>query len=192
MNPFTIFALILQLASAQSSATPLDRMRAKTALDPVTSLTAVQIAGQYANPSKELIKRVGPPLDGNNLYIFPDKTYVYCEWGDVMQNTVFDKGTWNFAEGVLALKSDPEIKWDTRLERRFLAVRRPSHSDEILLVGIEEELPYFEKKAGDDPELMLLIVAKQREEPLRQAEAGKLKTNLMREGWRPDFFRKQP
>jgi len=192
MNPITIFALILQLASDQSSATPLDRMRAKTALDPVTSLTAVQIAGQYASPPKELIKRVGPPLAGNNLYIFPDKTYVYCEWADVMENTVFDKGTWSFAEGVLELKSDPEIRWNPRLERRFLAVRRPSHSDEILLIGIEGELPYFEKKAGDDPELMLLIVAKQREKPLSQAESAKLKTNLMREGWRPDFFRKQP
>lgn len=192
MNPITIFLLILQLASAQSSATPLDRMRAKTALDPVTNLTAVQIAGQYANPSKELVKRVGPPLAGNSLYIFPDKTYVYCEWADVMENTVFDKGTWSFAEAVLELKSDLEITWDPRLERKFLAVQRPSHSEEILLVGIEKELPYFEKKAGDDPELMLLIVSKQREKPFSQAETAKLKANLMREGWRPDFFRKQP
>jgi hypothetical protein len=106
-----------------------------------------------------------------------------------MQNTVFDKGAWSFSEGVLRLKSAPEITWDSRLERTFLAVRRASHAKEILLVGIEKNLPYFEKHGGDDPELMLLIVARQKEKIISQSEAARLEADLMRTAWRPEFFR---
>jgi hypothetical protein len=189
MNWLTLLAILLQLATGQSAAGPLDRIQAKITVAAVTNLTPVQMAGEYNNPSKELIARVGPPLAGNTLYIFPDKTYIYCEWADVMQNTVFDKGTWAFSDGVLRLKSAPEIKWDPRLEHAFLPVRRISHAREILLVGIQKNLPYFEKHAGDDPELMLLIVAKQRENMISQSEAAKLEVDLIRTAWRPDFFR---
>lgn len=192
MNWLTLLAILLQLVNAPSAASPLDRIQAKMTVVSVANLTLVQIAGQYKNPSNELIKRVGGPLSGNSLYIFPDNTYIYCEWADIMPNTVFDKGTWSFSEGVLRLKSAPEITWDPELERRFLAVRRPFHAKEIILVGIEKELPYFEKDAGDDPELMLLIVARLRDKAVSQASAAGLKASLMREGWRPDFFRKQP
>jgi hypothetical protein len=54
-------------------------MQAKTAVEPITNLTPEQFAGKYANPSQELVKRVGPPLARNNLYLFPYNTYVYCE-----------------------------------------------------------------------------------------------------------------
>jgi hypothetical protein len=56
-------------------------------------------------------------------------------------------------------------------------------------VGIDRELQYFEEKAGDDPELMLLIVGRQRDRTINQAETPKIKAKLMREGWRPEFFR---
>jgi hypothetical protein len=191
MNWLTLLVLLVQLANGQSAASPLNRIQAKIRVAPVINLTPVQIAGQYANPSKELVKRVGPPLSGDNLYIFPDKTYVFCRWADVMENTIFDKGAWSFAGGILELKSDPEITWDDpELERRFLVVRRSSHTEEILLVGINRAVPYFEKNAGDDPELMLLIVGMQKENIISQSEGSKLKANLMRTAWRPDFFRK--
>jgi hypothetical protein len=122
-------------------------------------------------------------------FIFPDKTFVYCEWADVMSNTVFDKGTWSLSGDILELKSVSEVTWEPHLERRFLAVRRHSQSREILLVGIDRELQYFEEKAGDDPELMLLIVGRQRDRTINQAETPKIKAKLMREGWRPEFFR---
>jgi hypothetical protein len=32
---------------------------------------------------KGLVQPVGPPLVEHSLYIFPDKTYVYCEWAVV-------------------------------------------------------------------------------------------------------------
>lgn len=180
---------VQQLTDGQSAATALVRLRAKTAVDPVTNLLPEQIAGQYANPSKEFVKRVGPSLL-NNLYIFPDKTYLYCEWAVFMPTTVFDKGTWSFAGGVLELSSDWKVTWNPDLERRFLAVRRPSRSEEILLVGVENALRRFEKQGVGDPELMLLTIAKQRVKKISRAETTGLKATLMREGWRPDSFGK--
>ena len=71
-------------------------------------------------------------------------------------------------------------------------MRRVAHGDEVLLVGIEKSLPYFEKEAGSDPELMLEIVGLQREGSLSQAASMELKAKLMREAWRPEFFDQKP
>jgi hypothetical protein len=191
MRVLLLFALVLQFVSGQPATDPLNAIRAKITVDSLSNPTEVQIAGQYANPSKELVKRVGGALEGENLYLFPDKSYLYCKWSDVLPNTVFDKGTWSLADDVLDLKSDPEIAWDSTLERKLLVLRRSSHKEEILLVGMERSLPYFEKHAGDDPELMLLIVALQRETAVSAASTASLKTRLMREAWRPSFFRHQ-
>ena len=80
MSLVTLLVLFIQFLSLQSAASPLERMRAKTAIEQVTNLPPAGLAGQYKNPSKELISRVGPPLSGNSLYIFPDASFVYCEW----------------------------------------------------------------------------------------------------------------
>ena len=191
MNFVTVLILLLHLGSGQSGPSPLERLRAKIAVDPVTELTPVQFAGQYSNPSKEVMKRWGGgTLSEDNLYIFPDKTYIYCEWADIMPTIVIDMGTWSFIGGVLELKSDPEITWDHRLERRFLAVRRPAHNGEILLVGTDRDIKYFEENAGDDPEFMLLLNSKGRERILSRSGTARLKAKLMRESWRPEYFRK--
>jgi hypothetical protein len=190
MSLVTLLVLFIQFLSLQSAASPLERLRAKTAIDSVTNLAPATLAGQYKNPSKELISRVGPPLSGNSLYIFPDESFVYCEWADVMLPTVFDKGTWSFVGDTLELKSASDVTWDPRLERRFLVVRRSARAEEILLVGKERGLAYFEKESGDDPELMLLIVGRQRDKVISRTETAKLKAKLMREGWKPGSFRK--
>jgi hypothetical protein len=136
-----------------SNLSSFNRIRAKITIDSLPNLTGTQIAGRYTNPSKELIKETGLPLAGEKLYIFPDNSYIYCKWADVMLDTVFDKGVRRLDGGILELKSDPEIVWDPELEREFVAVRRPSHKDEILLMGLKKSLPYFEKHPGDEPEL---------------------------------------
>jgi hypothetical protein len=190
MGLFTFLVLLGQLAAAQPTRTPLERVQARTPVDIITNLTTAQFAGQYTYPSSDLRKRVGPSLSGNDLYLFPDKTYVYCEWSDIVPTTVYDKGIWNVSAGILELKSDPEITWDPELERRFLVIHRSSRLDEILLVGVEKELRNFEQEVGDDREFMLLLVGRQRDTKISLAEAAKLKSRLMREAWRPEWFQK--
>ena len=107
-----------------------------------------------------------------------------------MPDTIYDKGTWSLTGAFHELKSDTKITWDPELERKFLAVRRRSNPNEILLVGIERDIRYFEENAGDDPEFMLLINSKGRERMLSRSETTNLKAKLMRQSWRPGFFRK--
>jgi hypothetical protein len=106
-----------------------------------------------------------------------------------MPITVYDKGSWNLSEDILELKSASEVTWDPDLDRRFLIVRRPSHPKENLLLGMDKDLQHFEEGAGDDPVLTLLIVGRQRDRIIGQAETAKLKTSLLREGWKPRCFR---
>ena len=111
-----------------------------------------------------------------------------------MPTTVYDKGTWDISDGILKLTSSPEITWNPEVERRFLVVHRRSQAAEILLVGIDEKLPYFEEQAGDDPEIMQLIVAKQHAgtQLTVRLKTAQLKAQLMRESWRPEYSGKQP
>jgi hypothetical protein len=176
----------LQVAVVPSAGDLVRRLQART---PVEAIPSIELAGKYSYPPEEIRKLAGPPMSGNDLYLFPDKTYVYCEWGDILQNTIYDKGSWSFSKGILDLKSDRELPWNTDPDWRFLPVHRSSHSDEILLVEIES-LPYFEKKAGRDPEFMLLLVAKQRESVINATEGPQLKVGLMRDAWKPDSFQK--
>src|SRR5439155_210966 len=86
-------------------------------------------------------------LRGEELYLFPDGTYIYCEWADIEPLTLRDKGAWKLADGLVVLTSDRDVTWDPDTEPKYVAVRRRSHYHEILLVGIGRDLSYFEENA---------------------------------------------
>jgi hypothetical protein len=184
----TLLLLAAPVGARPSVATPLERLRAKVQVDAVTEVAAAQLAGQYTSASKELQKRIGPFLSGNDLYLFPDGTYIFCEWTDIEPVTVYDKGTWVFTDGQVALTSDSQVTWKPRVERSYVAVHRPSRAQEVLLVGTGRDLDYFEKHAGDDPEFMLLVVAKKKEKGFSKQEADRVKATLMKDAWRPKYF----
>jgi hypothetical protein len=183
---------LAQLATSLTANEAVERLRAKTPVDPVVYANVERLAGKYTTTSSELRKRVGPFLAGDDLYLFPDGTYIYCEWADIEPVTVHDKGTWSMAEGLVQLKSGPDVTWDPGkyrwYDRTYVAVRRSSRNDEVLLIGVEYALPYFEKKAGDDPAFTLLINAKKRETTISRAKAATLKSRLLKESWRPEYF----
>jgi len=89
---------------------------------------------------------------------------------------------------VVKLTSAPDVTWDPEAERMYLAVRRPSRKNEILLVGLERALSYFETKAHEDPEFTLLLVAKVRTNGFSSKVAAKLKAKLVQDAWRPQDF----
>src|SRR6266480_6371654 len=106
-------------------------------------------------------REIGAGLSGDDLYLFPDGTYIYNEWADIEPTTIRDKGTWKIAEGLVQLTSDRDVTWDAGAERKYIAVRRRSRTDEILLIGTEGALIRFEEDAKDEPEIELLVVCKQ-------------------------------
>jgi hypothetical protein len=167
----------------------LARLRAKLAVEPVTDTSLARLAGQYTSSSEELRRRVGGFLSGNDLYLFADRSYIYCEWADIEPDTIHDKGAWQVRDGFLELKTSADVTWKPKVEREYIIVHRASRPDEIVLVGAKDGLSYFEQNAGDDPELMLLIVSKVRNTPFTRSKSAKLKARLMRESWRPEYFR---
>ncbi len=180
------FLAFAELAVSETSSAPLDRLRAHVPVDLISGVPASAIAGHYSSHPKELGRSA---LSGNDFYLFPDGSYLYLEWGDVEPRTVRDKGTWTFSSGELQLKSDPDVTWDPGAGRTYLVVHRESKPTEVLLIGLGRALSYFEEKADDDPNYMLLLVAKTRTESFHQKSAARIKTRLMREAWKPEYFR---
>ena len=193
-NFLTILLMVFggQATEKTSTLTPLERLQAKVSVESLGPVDMSKIAGHYANPSKEFVRKIGGVLSGDDLYLFPDGTYIYCEWADVQPLTIYDKGQWTFTNGAVELKSDPDVTWDPKADRTYVAVRRRSHRKEILLVGLGSDLPYFEQEARDDPESMLLIVCKGRRGKLTPASSKRVKAQLLEQSWHPEDFKEMP
>jgi len=184
-----IVALMLESSNRKGAQTPLERLQAKIDVVSVTNLTVLQVAGQFNNPSEEQ-KRITPPMGGDSLFLFPDKTYIYTSVSDLPPDTISDKGTWTVDKDIVQLKSDKDVTWKSkRTERKYILVRRRGHDGELFVVGTEYELPYFEKNAKDDPKFMFLLCSLKRERTITEAETAGLHQKLMREKWKPNFYR---
>jgi hypothetical protein len=187
-----ILFLLAQLATSPTAHEAVEQVRAKTPVEGVAAANLERLAGRYTSESKELRKRIGGFLSGDDLYLFADGSYIYCEWADIEPTTVHGKGTWKLTEGLVELKSDPEVTWDPgkyrQYDRRYVALHRSSRNHEIMLIGVQYALSYFEKEASDDPAFMLLVVGKQREATFSQAATKALKARLLKESWRPEYF----
>jgi hypothetical protein len=182
-----------QRSSATRSLSPeigLEGLRSKMDVERVGDLTTNAVAGQYSSSPDELRKRV-VPLSGDELYLFPDGSYIYLFWSDIPPATIQDKGHWVASEGEVRLTSDSDITWSPGAERRYLLVRRRSHLQEILAIGLERDIPYFEKNADRDPEFQLLIGSKMQISRISSKESAQLKEKLMHDAWRPDFYARE-
>jgi hypothetical protein len=194
--PNFVSILLLAVFSQSTVEAPasdaLERLRAKVSIESLASLDMSGVAGHYTNPPKDLVKRIGGVLNGDDLYLFPDETYIYCEWADVQPLTIYDKGTWTFTSGAVELRSDSDVTWDPEADRTYLAVRRRSKKKEVLLVGTHSDLSRFETESQDDPELTLLIVCKGRRGKLTRAASQIVKTQLLEQSWHPEYFKEKP
>ncbi len=182
---FTVCSVLL-LLGAGPSLSPVARLRAKVPVVGVSD-AAREVAGKYSSAHPELKDRRLWLHSGRNLYLFSDQSYIYCEWGDLLDETVYDKGTWHFEDSRIELQSDPEVTWPTRGQRAYVAVRRVTRQ-EILLVGLDWDLPEFEAHANDRPEFMLLLHSYTRLEPLKPDSTTHVKTELLKRAWNPAFF----
>jgi hypothetical protein len=166
------------------------RLRSKIDVQRVGAPTMKSVAGHYSSNSDELRTQV-VPMGGHDLYLFPDGSYLYLEWSDIPPTTIGDKGKWAVSQSEVRLTSDPDIRWKPRAERHYLLIHRSSHANEILMVGADSDSRYFEQNAKDDPEFMLFLVSKARINGISEKEASELKEKLMRDAWRPDFYKSE-
>jgi hypothetical protein len=183
-----IVLLLLQFPQHKATQTPLERLQAKIDVVSVGSLTPLQVAGQFNNPSEELNKRT-PPMGRDSLFLFPDKTYIYTFVTDIPPDTISDKGTWTLNGDIVDLQSDKDVTWRSkRAERRYVLVRRAGHDGQLFAVGTQRHLMYFEEHAKGNPEYMFLLNNLRREGAIVEAETAALHKKLMQEKWKPEFY----
>jgi hypothetical protein len=180
--------LLMVMANATAQADRLRQLQEKIPVECVSGLTLERLAGKYSNPPRE----IGAGLSGDDLYLFPDGTYVYDEWADIEPTTIRDKGKWKTAKGFVQLSSDTDVTWSAGAERKYMAVRRRSRTDEILLIGTEGAMARFDEDAKDEPEIELLVICKERLRTISSGETARLKRRLIRQSWRPEYFRSHP
>jgi len=184
-----VVALLPAQAGLKTPPTPIERLQAKIDVVSVPNLSPSEIAGQYTNPSAELRKLL-PPMGSENLFLFPDKTYIYTFVADLPPETIADKGTWSLDKEILELHSDKDITWNTKMvERRHLIVRRRAYPRELFLMGLDWHLSHFERDAKADPEFMFLLCSLKRERSISAQETEPLRKKLMQEKWQPEFYK---
>lgn len=179
--------LVFQFPHLESGGTGFDRIRSKIGIESGPS-DSTKIAGLYINPPNEIAQKSDSSTISSNLYLFPDRTYLFAERGSLIPATIFDKGIWRVEGVVLVLRSDPDVRWNPDLERRFLMLHRTSHSEESLLVGAEKAVNRFEVLAQGNPEVALLTVAKQRIKIITAEQAMRVRDDVMRKEWHPERF----
>lgn len=150
------------------------------------------LPAHYSNISSETQRRAGPALSGEDYYLFPDHSYFYIQWADIMQPTIYDRGIWLFQKGFVELQSDHTLQQkELPRDRRFIPLYYDiSGKHTLLLMGTGRALPYFKKHADLKDDFMLFICTIARIEPIEASQAEALRKKLYSTGWRPDFLKK--
>ena len=191
-------ALVALVASAANLPTPHEVVTHVRPLVPTIALSAPtdwrhSLAGHY-EPAKRLSTPRIPELSGDDLYLFPDKTYIYIEWTDISPETIDDKGAWSFDGQFVRLLSDrsvPKHKGGLR-DMTFIPLTATyARKTRLLLMGVPRDFRYFKEESPKERDLgdfMFLLYARVRGKAIDDRSAPKLKARLMRQSWRPDFF----
>ncbi len=124
-----------------------------------------------------------------NLYLFPNGSYIYTEWADILPETVFDRGRWSVVGGVLTLESNAAITWETSNEKQYVVVRykkRPAH---LFLLGIEQDLGTLKENIGKDADFMFLVNSLAFAEPFSKSNWREIQSEVLQRAWNPKFFK---
>jgi hypothetical protein len=141
---------LLLLAGALTPQAALQRIQSRVVVAPVSPAT--ELAGKYSDSDG---------LSASELYLFPDSTYVLTQWADIAPLEVHERGTWQRSgPGVLL-----SVQWRRhdiiRADTAYVALRWPKCG--ILLVGVNDDLRYFEENARQQPRVILGVVGLRRE-----------------------------
>lgn len=188
MLPGMVFLVALALDAAPPKAPPYQPSDCLALLSEKASVASVTPAesGVVGNWHK------GSFLSGSDLYLFPDHSYIYTEWADIMPETIYDKGSWTLEANFLNLSPDSDIVWDPGADRRYLTLRERSET-QTLLFGLDRTLPIFlelvEEYPGD-PQGYFRVSVLRKLRAWSQARASRVKAALLKNSWRPCFFTK--
>jgi hypothetical protein len=131
-------------------------------------------------------------LSGDDLYLFPDKTYIYMEWADILPRTIRDQGAWEYQDSFITLYSDAidgeqsiildsvHLAFTAIINTPFFTTDENNH---VFLLGYND-LKYFlykddriDVKDGDN-ESFFLLHACSKKTPITMNEMNEIKENL--------------
>ena len=191
MRPTMIGLLIASIASAWSPALAQERCEPAACLAAMSAKVAVRVADVPASAIAGAWKGGEGMLSGENLYLFPDGSYVYTEWADLLPETIFDRGTWTVDAGVVRFAPDAAIVWKPGSDRRYAAVTLPTRA-ELRLAGLDRSLETFLDLVREHPDTTPLewldVGALKRDRTIATGEAEALKRALDEESWDPGYF----
>ncbi len=155
--------------------------------------TLALLPAHFSDRNSEVKRQVLPPSSGEDLYLFPDRSYLYLEWADIMPATICDKGTWSFKDGIVSLQSDNSIPQQRfPKDKRYLALYHiVSEKRTLLLLGTDWHFSYFKQNATKNDDLMLFLCTFIYLEDIKPVRAETLRKKIYAESWRPEFFNKE-
>lgn len=191
MRSTTVGFVIALTASVWSPALAQERCEPSACLAVLSANVPIAVADVPASEVAGLWKSGDGLLSGENLYLFPDGSYIYTEWGDLLPETIYDKGEWRIDAGVVRLSPNAAIAWNPKSDRRFAALTVPARTGHVL-VGLDRTLECFLELVREHPDTSpaewLEVSASKRRGAITAGETEALTQRLHQEGWRPGFF----
>lgn len=175
------------------------KVRMATVLS-ASETTVEGMAGHYANPGPSMIGSYAH--DTSDLYLFPDSTYIYLRWGGQAPRAIHGKGTWTVSNSVVRLCDDRAIQASgygadpsymalvltNTVLQRYLTNVAPRRVVLLAAGFLQQPLEDPWHSGGRDKEMALLMAGLERARGIGEKETEAIRSKLLAECWRPDYF----
>jgi len=147
-----------------------------------------EIPGIYSTYGPTMLERLGRGTSGSLFYIFPDGTYLYTKWADIMPETIYEKGHWEINDSFITFIGDNSLSKERSTSEKYLPIRMENNN--ILIMGNKWDYHYFSTHYfdGDDPAFIMLVATHEKIKNISNVEIEPLKAELMERAWKPWFF----
>lgn len=133
-------------------------------------------------------------LGGHDLYLFPDHTYLYVKWADVLPETIADKGVWKYQHGFVDLLSDGSLAKLLPKDRQYVALRFKYGQQQVFaLMGTSRAysgfLDAYDADSNREVESLMYVFTIRKAKGITPEESVPLKAKLMNDFWHPEFIK---
>ncbi len=114
------------------------------------------LAGRYSNSDG---------LSGEYLYLFSDGMYIFTHWADIQPETIYEKGTWVFKNGVITNTPDGSLPKDIFPKDHCFLPLSIRGKKNIFLIGANWDYSYLmENKKPNDYFMFKICTYEQKEQ----------------------------
>ncbi len=164
--------------------------RGPAAVRPVAALTTASLSGRYSNPGPTL----EGGLSGDDLYLFPDASFFFLKWADILPRTIYSRGSWQVENGYVTLHDDGVLSGTSRLRgvsRAWVPLSLTlGTSESVCLVGSSYHYNQLlsRMRPNEEPGFRVILSSLERAGDIPPSKAEELKASLMRNYWRPRYL----